>query len=65
MAPGTTMATLARGRTTVVIINVPADICGTCREPYFDDPTTARLVDLLDAARRRRVRHEVMDYRAA
>ena len=65
MAPGKTTATLMRGRTTVVITHVPAEICGTCREPYFDDPTAVRLVALLDAAAHRGVRRKVMDYRAA
>ena len=65
MAPETTTATLTRGLTTVVITNVPAEICGTCREPDFDEPTTVRLVGLLYAAKDRRVRHEVVHYRAA
>ena len=65
MAPGTTTASLMRGGTTVVISNVPADICGTRGESDFDDPTAVRLVELLGVARRRRVRHAVMDYRAA
>ena len=65
MAPGTTTATLTRGHTTVDINNVPAEICGTCREPDFDDLTTVRLVELLGAAMRRQVEHEVVDYGVA
>ena len=64
-APGTTTAALARGKTIAVIENVPAEICATCGEPYFDDATVARLVELASAARRRGVRREVRDYRAA
>src|SRR2546422_8301609 len=34
--PGTTTVTLTRGETTVVIRDVPAQVCTTCGEEYVD-----------------------------
>ena len=47
---GTTTATLESDGTTVVIRNVPADICGACGEGQYDPVTSDRLLDLAAAA---------------
>ena len=47
---GTTTATFESEGTTVVIRNVPAEICGACGEGYYDPLTTERLVELAAAA---------------
>jgi hypothetical protein len=31
---------------TLVVKDVPADICDTCQEPYFNEQVTQRLLDL-------------------
>jgi YgiT-type zinc finger domain-containing protein len=48
---GTTTATFETDGTTVVIRNVPADVCTACGEGYYDVLTTERLLVLAaDAA---------------
>lgn len=47
---GTTTATFDAEGTTVVIRNIPADVCDSCGEGYFDPRTTARLLELAAAA---------------
>jgi YgiT-type zinc finger domain-containing protein len=48
---GTTTATFEADGTTVVIRNVPADVCGACGEGSYDPLTTERLLALAaDAA---------------
>ena len=47
---GTTTATFESEGTTVVIRNVPADVCGSCGEGYYDPITTERLLELAAAA---------------
>ena len=41
---GTTTAAFDVDSTTVVIRNIPADICDSCGEGYFDPLTTERLL---------------------
>lgn len=43
---GTTTATFETEGTTVVIRNVPADVCNACGEGYYDAVTTERLLAL-------------------
>jgi YgiT-type zinc finger domain-containing protein len=43
---GTTTATFETEATTVVVRNVPADVCGACGEGYYDALTTERLLTL-------------------
>ena len=47
---GTTTATFDAEGTTVVIRNIPADVCDSCGEGFFDPLTTDRLVELAAAA---------------
>ena len=50
MSPGTTTATFEADGTTVVIRNVPAEICDACGEGSFDPATTERLLELAEEA---------------
>ena len=50
LAPGTMTATFDAEGTTVVIRNVPAEICDACGEGSFDPTTTDRLLELAAAA---------------
>lgn len=65
VAPGRSTATLERGDTTVVIRNVPSEVCGNCGEKYFDAQTTDRLLQIAEAAVRAGAQVEILDYRAA
>lgn len=46
----TTTATFDAEGTTVVIRNIPADVCDSCGDGNFDPLTTERLVELAAAA---------------
>ena len=48
--PGTTTVTLTRDETTIVIRDVPAQICTTCGEEYVDAATGKRLSQIAEAA---------------
>lgn len=65
LAPGQATATFDRQGVVVIIQNVPADVCAQCGEPYYDGPTTDRLLDLVDRAMRAGVKIEIRDYAAA
>jgi YgiT-type zinc finger domain-containing protein len=47
---GTTTATFESEGTTVVIRNVPAEICAACGEGQYDPLTTDRLLELAASA---------------
>ena len=47
---GTSDETVSFEGTTLVVKDVPADICDTCKEPYFDQHVTQRLLDLAHEA---------------
>ena len=42
--PGYVTVTLQRGETTVIIKDVPADVCENCGEYYLSDTVTERLL---------------------
>ena len=49
-APGRATVTLERGGITLLIRNVPAEICEVCGERYFSEATTAQLRNALESA---------------
>lgn len=60
--PGTTTVVLQRGETTVVIKNVPADICGNCGEYYLAEDITRRVLALAEAAVAQGAEIEVLSF---
>ena len=64
VAPGLVTATLERDHAIVVIRKVPAVVCGQCGESYFDGPTAARLLILVDAVIASGAKIEIRDYAA-
>ena len=48
--PGQTNEVLQRGETTVVIKNVPAEICDNCGEYYLSTEITGRVLALAENA---------------
>ncbi|MDP6954774.1 MAG: type II toxin-antitoxin system MqsA family antitoxin [Planctomycetota bacterium] len=58
---GMTTVNLNRGKTCVVIRNVPAEICDNCGEYYLDDDRTAQVLEIADAAAKRQVQIEVCE----
>lgn len=65
LKPGTTTVTVERDGTTVVIRDVPADVCDTCGEDYLDAAIAASLELILEQALRSGVRFELREYKAA
>ena len=47
---GKTTVTLERGETTVVIKNVPAQVCGQCGEYYLSDEMTEKVMAMAEEA---------------
>jgi YgiT-type zinc finger domain-containing protein len=63
--PGTTTDTLTRDETTIVIRDVPAQICTTCGEEYVDAVTGKRLSQIAERAVNEGVQVDVRRYKAA
>lgn len=62
--PGTTTVVLQRGDTTVVIKDVPADICDTCAEYYLSEEISARVLALAEQAVAQGAEIEVLRFAA-
>lgn len=62
---GTSDEALSLDGTTVVVKDVPADVCDTCGEPYFDEGVTQRLLDVVREAAAAGVVVDVRRYIAA
>jgi YgiT-type zinc finger domain-containing protein len=62
--PGKTTVTLQRGRTVVVIRDVPADVCENCGEFYLDEMTARRVYDDAEQSFNRHVEVEIQSYAA-
>ncbi len=63
--PGVTTLSLTRDALTLVVKNVPAQVCENCGEAYIDERATTRLLDIAEAAARSGVQVEVREYVAA
>jgi YgiT-type zinc finger domain-containing protein len=63
--PGRVTVTLERDGTTLVIKNVPADICANCGEEYVNAETTELLLRTAEEAVKSGVQVSVRDYVAA
>jgi len=62
--PGHATVTLQRGGCTVIVKNVPADICGNCGEYYLSEEITRNLLSRADAAARSGAEVEILGYAA-
>ena len=63
--PGTTTVTLERDELTLVVKNVPAEVCEVCGEEYVSEATTARLIAIAAHAATAGMQVEVRDFLAA
>ena len=61
---GTATVTLERGNTTVVIKEVPAEICENCGEYYLSDVVTEKVQNLAAQAVQHGAEIEVLKYAA-
>ena len=64
LSAGTATITLQRGETTVVIKNVPADVCDNCGEYYLSEEMTELVLELGESAVRKGVEVEVLRWAA-
>jgi YgiT-type zinc finger domain-containing protein len=62
---GTTTVMFERDGMTLVVKNVPAQVCPNCGEAYVDEDTSARLLKSAETAAREGVQVEVRDYQVA
>ena len=62
--PGKATVTLQRGETTVLIKEVPAEVCGNCGEYYLDDEVARRVYGQAEDAVNRHTELEILRYAA-
>ena len=62
--PGTVTVTLQRGETTVLIKDVPADVCRNCGEYYLDDAVARKVYAQAEDAADRHAEIEILCYAA-
>ena len=63
--PGLVSVTLERGNLTLVMKNVPAQVCENCGEEYVDEEVTAKLLDIAEDVAEAGAQVEIREYRAA
>ena len=63
-SPGTTSVTLQRGATTVVIKDVPAEICDNCGEYYLSEEISERVLALAATAVKNKAEIEILRFAA-
>jgi len=61
---GVATVTLQRGETTVVVKDVPAEVCDNCGEYYLSEAMTQRVLALAEDAARKRSEVEIMRFAA-
>ncbi len=62
--PGTTTVTLQRGPCTIIIKQVPADVCENCGEYYLSEAVTREIHERAEAAIRNGAEVEILSYAA-
>lgn len=60
--PGTTTVTLKRGGATVVVKDVPAEVCDNCGEYYLDEAISAKIVSMAEETIKQTHQVEVIQF---
>ena len=60
--PGKTTVTLQRDGVTLVVVNVPAEVCENCGEAYVDEATARKLLRRAEEATRAGVVLDIREY---
>ncbi len=63
--PGTTTVTLERDGLTLVVKEVPAQICENCGEEYVEESVTERLLETAEEVAAEGTQVDIREYRAA
>jgi YgiT-type zinc finger domain-containing protein len=61
---GKTTVLLTKSKVSVIIREVPADICENCGEYYLDEKTTQKVLQIAQQAVERNVELEICDFAA-
>lgn len=64
VASGETTVVMHRNETSVIIKNVPADICQTCGEYYLSDEMTEQVLKLAESASVKGAEVEILRFAA-
>jgi YgiT-type zinc finger domain-containing protein len=64
-APGTATVTLQRDGLTLIVKEVPAQVCDNCGEEYVDERTTAELLAKVESEARARTEINVRHFQTA
>jgi YgiT-type zinc finger domain-containing protein len=64
-APGTTTLTLERGGLTLVVKNVPAQVCPNCGEAYVEEDATAQVLKTAEQMARAGTQVDIRQYAVA
>ncbi len=62
--PGVVTVTLQRGEATVIIKNVPAEVCDNCAEYYLSEEVTGRVLAMAEDAVGKGVEVGILRYAA-
>jgi YgiT-type zinc finger domain-containing protein len=62
--PGHTQVALQRGQTTVIVKEVPAEICGNCGEYYLTEEISTKVMAMAETAVRDKAEIEVLRFAA-
>lgn len=62
--PGDTTVTLQRGETTLIVKEVPADVCDNCGEYYLSDDISGKVLKLGEEAVRKGAEVEILRFAA-
>jgi YgiT-type zinc finger domain-containing protein len=62
--PGHVTVTLQRGDTTVILKQVPAEVCENCGEYYLSDTVTGHVLDRAEAAVKNGAEVEILRFAA-
>ncbi len=60
--PGKTTVTLQRDGTTLVVVNVPAEVCENCGEAYVEEATAREILERAEEAARAGVVLDIREY---
>lgn len=63
--PGKMTATLERGNTTIIIKQVPADVCDNCGEAYLSEEISKQLLKQAEEAVKAGIQVDVRTYQTA
>ena len=62
--PGKVTVTLQRGEATVIIKEVPADVCENCGEYFLSEKVTQKLMERADEAAKKGAEVEILRFAA-